>query len=183
MTPHELEGGDEHITRADPSPDCPTHNRRRRLVTTRTLPSIAATPASTVLVQDPQRTRPSTCPTARGSLRYSASMIAEDLRRLEAVGAHAEIPAGLVLIERGQYGAGVYLILEGTVVVEAPEGDLEFGPGAVMGERALVSPHGKRATRVRATTDLRVLTVDRGEFDQLCAQDPALAGRLIDAGA
>ena len=107
----------------------------------------------------------------------------DDLRRLETVGAHAEIPAGLVLIERGQYGTGVYVILDGTVLVEAPEGDLEFGPGALIGERALVSPNGKRAARVRATTDLRVLAVDRGEFDRLCAEDPALARRLVDAGA
>lgn len=107
----------------------------------------------------------------------------EDLRRLETVGAYADLPAGLVLIERGQYGTGVYVILDGTVVVEAPEGDLEFGPGSLIGERALVSPIGKRAARVRATTDLRVLAVDRGEFDRLCADDPALAHRLVDAGA
>lgn len=54
----------------------------------------------------------------------------DDLPRLEKAGAQAEIPAGHVLIERGQYGAGVYVILDGTVVVEAPEGDLELGPGA-----------------------------------------------------
>jgi CRP-like cAMP-binding protein len=104
----------------------------------------------------------------------------DDLRRLETAGAQADIPAGQVLIERGQYGAGVFVILDGTVVVEAPEGDLEFGPGAVIGERALASARGRRAARVRATTDLRVLAVDRHEFERLCADDPALARRLVE---
>ena len=38
-------------------------------------------------------------------------MNADDLTRLGAVGAEAEVAAGLVLIERGQHGAGLYVIL------------------------------------------------------------------------
>jgi CRP-like cAMP-binding protein len=107
-------------------------------------------------------------------------MNSDDLRRLEEAGSVAEVPAGHVLIERGQFGSGLYVILEGTVVVEAPEGTLEFGPGSLVGERALLSGPGKRAARVRATSDLRVLAVDRREFDRLCADDPAFARRLAD---
>jgi CRP-like cAMP-binding protein len=106
-------------------------------------------------------------------------MNADDLRQLEAVGAEAELPAGHVLIERGQYGSGVYVILEGSVVVEAPEGNLDFGAGSLIGERALLSEQGRRAARVRATTDLRVLAVDRQEFERLCAADPGFAGRVV----
>jgi CPA1 family monovalent cation:H+ antiporter len=109
-------------------------------------------------------------------------MDSDDLRRLEAVGAVTELPAGHMLIERGHSGSGVFVILEGTVVVEAPEGNLEFGSGALIGERALLSPDGKRAARVRATSDLRVLAVDRHEFERLCADDPAFARRVADAG-
>lgn len=110
-------------------------------------------------------------------------MNADDMRRLEAVGAEVEIPAGQVLIERGQHGAGLFVIREGTVVVEAPEGNVEFGPSSVIGERALLAQHGRRAARVRATSDLRVLAVDRHEIEQLCADDPDFARRLADAGA
>jgi CRP-like cAMP-binding protein len=107
----------------------------------------------------------------------------DDLRRLEEVGSVAEIVAGHVLIERGQFGSGLYVILEGTVVVEAPEGDVEFGPRSLIGERALLSASGKRQARVRATSDLRVLAVDRHGFERLCSDDPAFARRLADAGA
>jgi CRP-like cAMP-binding protein len=88
-----------------------------------------------------------------------------------------------VLIERGQHGAGLYVILEGTVIVEAPEGTRELGPGAVVGERALLSADGTRTARVRATSDVRVLAIDRIEFERLCADDAGLARRLTDASS
>ena len=108
-------------------------------------------------------------------------MDAEDLRRLHEAGSEAHIDAGQVLIERGQSGAGLFVILDGTVLVEAPEGTRELGPGAVVGERALLSAEGRRTARVRATSDLRVLVVDRAQFDRLCADDSAFAGRVADA--
>jgi CRP-like cAMP-binding protein len=104
-----------------------------------------------------------------------------DLERLEAVGTESVITAGQVLIERGQPGAGLYVIVEGTVIVEAPEGTRELGPGAVIGERSLLSPDGVRTGRVRAATEVRVLTIDRVEFEGLCADDPGLAERLQSA--
>jgi CRP-like cAMP-binding protein len=106
----------------------------------------------------------------------------DDLRRLEAVGTEADIPAGQVLIERGQSGTGLFVIRDGTVVVEAPEGPLEFGPGSLLGERALLASHGIRAARVRASTELRVLAVSRREFDRICADEPEFADRLRAAG-
>src|SRR6476659_6826653 len=108
-------------------------------------------------------------------------MDAEDLRRLSEAGSEARIGAGQVLIERGQWGAGLFVILEGTVVVEAPEGTRELGPGALVGERALLSADGKRTARVRATSDLHVLVVDRSQFDRLCADDASFADRIAGA--
>jgi CRP-like cAMP-binding protein len=111
----------------------------------------------------------------------SPTMNAEDLRRLQTVGGESRFGAGHVLIERGQTGTGLYVILEGTVVVEAPEGNRELGPGAFIGERALFAADGKRTARVRAATELRVLAVDRAQFNRLCADDPEFARRLADA--
>jgi CRP-like cAMP-binding protein len=107
----------------------------------------------------------------------------DDLRRLQEVGSEAHISAGQILIERGQYGAGLFVILEGTVVVEAPEGVRELGPGALLGERALLSPEGVRTARVRATSRLRVLAIDRAEFERLSREDPAFASRVAGPAA
>ena len=114
-------------------------------------------------------------------LRYSRAMDADVLRQLEDCGSEAEIPSGQTLIERGQHGAGLFVILEGRVVVEVPEGQIEFGPGSVVGERALLSTTGRRAARVRAVTDLRVIAVSREAVERLCTADEAFARRLADA--
>lgn len=108
-------------------------------------------------------------------------MTPDDLRRLESVGAETTVAAGQMLIEYGQHGSGLYVILDGTVVVEAPEGTRSLGQGAVVGERALLSEDGRRTARVRATSDLRVLAIDRSDFDRLCDDDPGFAGRIADA--
>jgi CRP-like cAMP-binding protein len=105
----------------------------------------------------------------------------DDLRQLEEVGSRVEFPAEKVLIEHGQPGTGLFVVLEGRVLVEAPESERELGPGSVVGERAIVAAHGTRTARVRALTDCVVIAVDRVEIDRLCAGDPGFAERLAQA--
>ena len=106
-----------------------------------------------------------------------------DLRLFEAVGTESTFSEGQVLIEHGKPGTGLYVILDGTVVVDAPEGTRELGAGTCVGERALFATDGLRTARVRAATDVRVLAVDRVDFEQLCADDPGLAGRVAEAAS
>jgi CRP-like cAMP-binding protein len=102
----------------------------------------------------------------------------DDLRKLEAAGSELSFGAGQMLIESGKPGTGLYVVLEGKIVVEAPEGTRELGPGAVVGERALLSEDGTRSARVRALTFGRVVAVDRADVDRLCTEDPGFADRL-----
>jgi CRP-like cAMP-binding protein len=106
----------------------------------------------------------------------------DDLRLLETVGSEAKIAAGQVLIEPGQRGSGLFVVLEGNLVVEAPEGTRELGPGALVGERALFSAEGTRTARVRAIGEVRVLAIDRVDVERLCAADAELQARLVVAG-
>jgi CRP-like cAMP-binding protein len=101
-----------------------------------------------------------------------------DLRKLEAAGSALSFGAGQVLIESGKPGTGLYVVLDGHLAVEAPEGTRELGPGSVVGERALLSGDGMRSARVRALTAGVVVAVDRAEVDRLCAEDPGFAERL-----
>ena len=102
----------------------------------------------------------------------------DDLRKLEAVGSELSFGAGQMLIERGKPGTGLYVVVEGQIVVEAPEGTRELGPGSVVGERALLSEDGTRSARVRALTHGVVVAIERAEVDRLCAEDPGFAERL-----
>jgi CRP-like cAMP-binding protein len=85
--------------------------------------------------------------------------------RLLDVGTPVEFPVGRVLIERGQPGSGLFLIQHGTVTVEADEGQVELGPGDVVGEFALADPDGRRTARVVAKTEVRAVAVDRAAYD------------------
>jgi CRP-like cAMP-binding protein len=104
----------------------------------------------------------------------------DDLRRLKECGSELAFAAGKVLIDRGQPGTGLFVVVDGTLVVEAPEGTRELGPGSVFGERALLSADGLRTARVRALTDGVAVAVDRPEVDRLCAEDPVFAERLAE---
>lgn len=105
----------------------------------------------------------------------------DDRRKLEAAGTELTFGSGQVLIERGDPGAGLYLVLEGQIVVETTDGPLELGPGSVVGERALLAENGLRQARVRALTPGVVVAVGRAEIDRLCAEDPEFAERLAQA--
>jgi CRP/FNR family transcriptional regulator, cyclic AMP receptor protein len=105
-------------------------------------------------------------------------MDAGDLGRLQKCGSMVTFTAGKVLIERGEPGTGLFVVLAGRIAVEAPEGTRELEPGAVVGERALLSADGTRTARVRALTDGFAVAVERAEIDRLCAEDPGFAERL-----
>ncbi len=107
----------------------------------------------------------------------------DDLSKLQAVGSELSFGAGQMLIERGKPGTGLYVVVEGHVVVEAPERTRELGPGSVIGERALLSEDGTRTARVRALTPGVVVAVERAEVDRLCAEDQAFAERLAQSSA
>jgi CRP-like cAMP-binding protein len=111
----------------------------------------------------------------------TARMTEEDMRLLRAVGSESVVPAGKLLIEHGHLGTGLFVILEGSVVVQAPEGVRTLGPGTVVGERALASSSGRRTARVHTASEVRVLAVPRAEIDRLTTADASLAGRIAAA--
>jgi CRP-like cAMP-binding protein len=85
----------------------------------------------------------------------------EVVQRLMEIGTDCEFDAGQVMIHLGERGSGLFLITHGTVLVRAPEGESELGPGQVVGELSLLSPDGVRSAQVLAKTDVRALAVDR----------------------
>ena len=64
-----------------------------------------------------------------------------------------EVKTGNVLAEQGTQGDELYLLLNGVLVVEVDGEQLaELGPGAVLGERAVLEG-GARTATLRAATD------------------------------
>jgi len=101
---------------------------------------------------------------------------------LEVIGRLAtdfEAPAGQVLAEVGQPGTGLFVIEEGTVEVDLPDGSaVELGPGEFFGEVALLTD-SPRGARVRARTDVRCLAIERHVFDLLLDAQPTIAVKML----
>lgn len=75
------------------------------------------------------------------------------------------LPEGLELTRQGDPGDELYLVLDGVVRVDVDGRPLaELGPGAVLGERALLED-GRRSSTVTALTPLRVAAAQRDQVD------------------
>ncbi len=76
------------------------------------------------------------------------------------------LKAGKTLVEQGQRGEDIYLLLDGILVVEVDgEPVAELGPGAIVGERAGLEG-GTRTATLRAVTRARVAVASPAELDR-----------------
>ena len=83
------------------------------------------------------------------------------------------IKPGTVLVRQGETGAGVYLILDGVVRVERDGERLaEYGPGAMLGERAHLEG-GTRTSSLIAVTACRTASADASQFDRAALEELA----------
>jgi len=74
---------------------------------------------------------------------------------------------GETLVEQGDVGADLYVLLDGVLVVEADgEQIAEVGPGTILGEMALLEEDRKRTATLRAQTPSRVAVVPGDAIDR-----------------
>jgi CRP-like cAMP-binding protein len=102
----------------------------------------------------------------------------EKLERLAGPFSEVEFQPDQVLIESRTPGAGMFVVCDGTVVVEAGGTERELGPGEVIGEISLVEDDGLRRARVVAKGPVRCLALGRPEFDRMLEAEPELAAAM-----
>jgi hypothetical protein len=75
------------------------------------------------------------------------------------------LKAGKVLMCQGEEGSEVALLLDGVVSIDV-DGEVvaEVGPGAILGERAVIE-HGRRTSTVTAATNCRIAVADSADLD------------------
>lgn len=101
------------------------------------------------------------------------------LARVLAVASEHDVPAGHVLIQPDQPGAGLFIIEDGTVVVERSAGPVELGAGEFLGELALLFDGAVHAVRVRARTPVRFLALARNDVIELIESEPSIALAML----
>ena len=101
------------------------------------------------------------------------------LEHIAGIATELECPAGTVLARADEPGAGMFVVEEGTVAVEARGKTIELGPGEFVGELTLLVPDTRRVARIRALTDIRCLAIGRGDFQELLEEEPGLAVAML----
>ncbi len=108
-----------------------------------------------------------------------AGLDEEGLARVAALFSEVEAPTGQVIVEHGHAGSGMFLLEEGTVSVELPGGPVELGPGEFFGELSILADDVRRTARVRVTTSIRALVIDRPDFRRLLEEEPRIAAAML----
>jgi diguanylate cyclase (GGDEF)-like protein len=108
----------------------------------------------------------------------------EDVRRLADTAQEVEFEAGAVIVEVGDPGSALFIVVQGSLEVVYPGrsedvGLAHLGPGDFFGEMALLSTHPRSAS-VRALTPVRALEVGRGAFQQLLLESPRVAIQILE---
>jgi CRP-like cAMP-binding protein len=77
-----------------------------------------------------------------------------------------KLPEGETLTEQGEEATELYLLLDGVLSVEVDgEALAKVGPGAIVGERALLEQK-RRTSTLRAATRCKVAVVSAAEIDE-----------------
>ncbi|MBW3665618.1 MAG: cyclic nucleotide-binding domain-containing protein [Actinobacteria bacterium] len=93
-----------------------------------------------------------------------------------------KVKEGEALVEQGAWGADLFLLLDGQLAVEV-DGEVvaEVGPGAILGERAIIEG-GKRTSTLRAVTPAKVAVASADEVDHDALVALAEGHRREEAG-
>jgi CRP-like cAMP-binding protein len=87
-----------------------------------------------------------------------------------------ELPPGHVLVQPGQEGTGLFVIVDGSANVELPGGTtVTCSAGEFIGELSLLVDGLVHTSRVRAATSLRCLAIHRDDFARLLDAYPQIA--------
>ena len=105
--------------------------------------------------------------------------LSDEAVALVVSGGVTDVPAGQVLAKAGDSGEGMFVVLEGSVVVERGSLHLEMEREGFFGELALLVPDSPRIARVRAKTDARLLAISRETFDRLLDTEPSFTRALL----
>lgn len=113
---------------------------------------------------------------ALAGLPLFAGLDAGHIDRIWDLGSFNIIPAGTVLMRDGEQGMEAYLILEGTVEIQRPDGRrTHAGPYELVGEISLLEGDTNRRSATVVTLDpIRCLVINRHYFQRLMIDEPLL---------
>ena len=105
------------------------------------------------------------------------------LERISALADIVDLPAERRLMTQGERGAEMFVLVSGSVDIERDGASLgRRGPGAVLGEIALIDG-GPRTATVTLTEPSRLLVLARREFHALMDEFPEVRLQVLETVA
>ncbi len=113
---------------------------------------------------------------------FRAGLTPDDLAEVIETAEVMSVPAGKTIITEGEEGSDIFVIRQGSMVVEKDIGGkpvfLSYLPaGSYVGEMALID-RGRRTATVRAAIKSEVIRLDGEAFRRLLGRKPDLAARM-----
>ncbi len=107
-----------------------------------------------------------------------APAIAEIMRYLSA----QSLPAGALIVRRGDIAQSMYFIAEGEVEIELPAGSVRLGVGQFFGEMAILH-QTPRTANVRAAQPTKLLILDAYDLQMLIVRNPRMGEAIREVAA
>jgi len=116
---------------------------------------------------------------ALGDIELFRALTMAELVKVYNVLTTIEVASGSCVIAEGDKSEHLYVVVEGVVEV-AREGSkiAALGPGTHFGEMALLNQRARSAT-VTALQNTKLLCLDRNDFNNLMAHEPAIATKFL----
>ena len=102
-----------------------------------------------------------------------------ELETLDRLATTIQIDAGEQIMRARQFGRDRWVLIDGEFRVDLGDSDVIVGPGAVIGELALLTMKPRTAS-VTATVDSSVYVLNRSEFATVLDACPKLSRYVLD---
>jgi len=118
-----------------------------------------------------------------GALRqmpFFADLGDDELGEVIRIGSHQHFDAGGTIVEQGDVGDAMYIVLEGRAQVDVGGRFHNLEPGAFVGEMALIRRR-KRSATVRAVDAVTALRIGAEDFQSFLMEHPSVAIAMLGA--
>jgi voltage-gated potassium channel len=111
---------------------------------------------------------------------YFADLGDEDLAQIIQIGSRAQFDAGQSIVEEGDPGDAMYIVLEGKAQVDVGGRYHNLEPGSFVGEMALIRKRRRSAT-VKAVEPVAALKISAEDFHEFLLEHPGVAIAMLGA--
>ena len=110
---------------------------------------------------------------------FFAGLRVEDLENVLGMGRHLHFDPGQSIVEEGDVGDGMYIVLEGKARVDVGGRYHDLGPGAFFGEMALIRRR-KRSATVKAVEPVTAMMISAVDFRRFLLENPTVSIGMLE---